>query len=86
MDGGDKDLILNWAQQIETKNDDKFDSFLIVHKGKLLFESYYLRGRIDLPHFQGLGNKSLHRFGTWACYTDGISDYGRFGINPWSVF
>lgn len=58
VDGGDKGLILNWAQQIEAKNDDKFDSFLIVHKGKLLFESYYLRGRIDLPHFQASATKA----------------------------
>ena len=57
-DGGDKAMILEWAKQIEANNDGKFDSFLIVHKGKLLFESYYLRGRIDLPHFQASATKA----------------------------
>ncbi len=58
IDGGNKTMILKLAQDIANNNDGKFDSFLIVHKDKLLFESYYLRGRIDLPHFQASATKA----------------------------
>ena len=52
VDGGNKAMILKLAQEIANNNYDNFDSFLIVHKGKLLFESYYKKGRINLPHPQ----------------------------------
>jgi CubicO group peptidase (beta-lactamase class C family) len=52
VDGGNKALILKLAQEIAGKEHDIYDSLLISHKGKLLFESYYRRGRIDLPHYQ----------------------------------
>ena len=35
-----------------------FDSLLIAHQGKLLFESYYLRGRVNLPHPQASATKA----------------------------
>ncbi len=58
IDDGNKTMVLELAQDIANNNEDKFDSFLIVHKDKLLFESYYLRGRIDLPHFQASATKA----------------------------
>jgi len=58
IDGGDKDLILNLAQEIANNKHDVYDSLLIAHQGKLIFESYYSRGRIDLPHFQMSATKS----------------------------
>ena len=58
VDGGDKAMILKLAQEIADKKHGSYDSFLIVHKGKLLFESYYLRGRINLPHPQASATKA----------------------------
>ncbi|NER13522.1 serine hydrolase [Leptobacterium flavescens] len=57
-DGGNKAMILKLAQEIAAGKHGNFDSFLIAHKGKLLFESYYLRGRINLPHPQASATKS----------------------------
>ncbi|MEM9000403.1 MAG: serine hydrolase [Bacteroidota bacterium] len=58
IDGGDKALILKLGHDIAAGKYGNFDSFLIVYKGKLLFESYYRRGRIDLPHPQASATKS----------------------------
>jgi len=44
IDGGNKAIILKLAQEIADTIHGKFDSFLISHKGKLIFESY-LRAR-----------------------------------------
>ncbi|CAM2005609.1 serine hydrolase domain-containing protein [Acanthopleuribacter pedis] len=52
VDGGDKHKINALAEEISAGKRGKFDSLLIAHEGKLLFESYYLRGRINLPHPQ----------------------------------
>ncbi len=57
-DGGNKAMILKLAQEIADNRYGKYDSFLIAHKGKLLFESYYLRGRINLPHYQASATKT----------------------------
>lgn len=57
-DGGNKDAILKLAKEIEQGKHGKYDSFLIAHKDKLLFESYYLRGRANLPHFQASATKA----------------------------
>jgi len=54
----DKDLIVKMAQEIAENNEGKFDSVLISHQNKLIFESYYGRGRINLPHFQASVTKS----------------------------
>ena len=58
VDGGDKDLIFDLAQEIANNKHDIYDSLLITHQGKLIFESYYSRGRLDLPHFQMSATKS----------------------------
>lgn len=58
QDGGDKALISRLASEIADKQHGEVDSLLISHKGKLLFESYYLRGRIDLPHPQSSATKT----------------------------
>ena len=57
IDGGNKKIILKFAQEIADNTHGPFDSLLISHKGKLLFESYYSRGRINLPHFQASATK-----------------------------
>ncbi len=59
IDGGNKGMILKLAQEIaDTSKHGKFDSFLIAHKGKLIFESYYSKGRINLPHPQASATKA----------------------------
>ncbi|WP_281986484.1 serine hydrolase [Aquimarina aggregata] len=58
VDGGNKEMILKLSQEIADNKHDPFDSFLIVHKGKLIFESYYNKGRINLPHFQASATKA----------------------------
>lgn len=58
VDGGNKDLIIKFAQEIADGKHGNFDSLLIAYKGKLLFESYYLRGRINLPHPQASATKA----------------------------
>lgn len=58
VDGGNKDMILKLAQEIAESNHGKYDSLLIAHKDKLLFESYYLRGRVNLPHMQSSATKA----------------------------
>ncbi len=56
--GGNKDMIIKLAQEISNNKHDRFDSFLIVYKNKLLFESYYRKGRINLPHYQASATKA----------------------------
>jgi CubicO group peptidase (beta-lactamase class C family) len=55
-DGGNRDLVLRFAQELANASDDpktgKTDSLLISHKGKLILESYFRRGRINYPHYQ----------------------------------
>jgi len=57
IDGGNKEMILKLAKEITENKLGSFDSFLIAHKGKLVFESYYSRGRVNLPHFQASATK-----------------------------
>ncbi|WP_109437312.1 serine hydrolase [Aquimarina sp. AU119] len=58
VNGGNKEVILKLAQEIADNKYGNFDSFLIAHKKKLIFESYYLRGRINLPHPQASATKT----------------------------
>ncbi|SEA12943.1 serine hydrolase domain-containing protein [Microbulbifer marinus] len=58
IDGGNKNMLIKLAQEIADGKHGNFDSLLIAHKGKLLFESYYLRGRINLPHPQASATKA----------------------------
>jgi CubicO group peptidase (beta-lactamase class C family) len=55
-DGGDVEALLHFARSLAKESDDpktgKTDSFLIAYKGKLLFESYFRRGRVNYPHYQ----------------------------------
>ncbi|MDP6088163.1 MAG: serine hydrolase [Nitrospinota bacterium] len=66
LNGGDKEMILAFAREVagntDPKRKDKTDSLLISHKGKLIFESYYRRGRQNLPHFQMSITKSYTAF------------------------
>ena len=48
----DTDAILNFANEIAAGKHGEIDSLLLFHRGKLLFESYYRRGRINYPHYQ----------------------------------
>jgi CubicO group peptidase (beta-lactamase class C family) len=52
VDGGDKKMILKFAVEIAAGDHGEIDSLLLFHNGKLLFESYYRRGRINYPHYQ----------------------------------
>ena len=55
-DTGDKRLVLRYARELARPADNRkigrTDSLLISHNGKLLFESYYRRGRANYPHYQ----------------------------------
>jgi len=66
VDGGDKEMILSYASEVakelNKERKDKTDSLLISYKGKLIFESYYRRGRQNLPHFQMSITKSNTAF------------------------
>ena len=48
----DKEAILTYANYITAGKFDITDSLLIMHKGHLVFESYYRRGRENYPHYQ----------------------------------
>jgi len=52
VDSGSKAMIIKLAKEIAEGKHGRYDSLLISHKGKLLFESYYKRGRINLAHPQ----------------------------------
>jgi len=58
VDGGEKTAIVKLAEEIAEGQYGLYDSLLISHKDKLIFESYYLRGRIDLHHFQASATKA----------------------------
>ncbi|WP_440054021.1 serine hydrolase domain-containing protein [Pseudoalteromonas sp. T1lg65] len=58
IDGGKSALMVKLAEEIGEGKHSDFDSLLIVHQGKLLFESYYSRGRINLPHYQASATKA----------------------------
>ena len=56
--GGDKEMILKVAQAMSNNTYKNYDSFLIYQKDKLLFESYYARGRGKAPHPQASATKA----------------------------
>lgn len=66
-DGGDREMILAFAREIaepsNNKKIGKIDSLLISYRGKLLFESYFRRGRINYPHYQMSITKSYTALG-----------------------
>ncbi len=57
-DGRKAKTIIKLAKEIADKKHGNYDSLLIAHKDKLIFESYYLRGRINLPHPQASAVKA----------------------------
>ncbi len=59
LDGGNKASILKLAKELAENEHGKYDSLLISHKDKLLFESYFNSGRIDLAHFQSSVTKGF---------------------------
>jgi len=52
VEGGDKNAILKFAEEVVAGDHGEVDSVLIAQNGKLLFESYYRRGRVNFPHYQ----------------------------------
>ena len=58
VDGGNKEMIRKLARGMNAGLYGNYDSFLIAYKGKLLFESYFTRGRINLPHPQASATKT----------------------------
>ena len=56
VDGGDRAMIEAFANELAVATKDEkagnVDSLLIGCRGKLLFESYYRRGRANFPHYQ----------------------------------
>ncbi|MEX0300441.1 MAG: serine hydrolase domain-containing protein [Kordiimonas sp.] len=57
VDGGEKSSIVALAKEIAEGKYGKYDSLLITQKDKLLFESYFQRGRINLAHGQASATK-----------------------------
>ncbi|MEO0415610.1 MAG: serine hydrolase, partial [Verrucomicrobiota bacterium] len=55
-DGGNAEQVLAFADSLAKAAEDPksghVDSLLISYQGKLLFESYYRRGRANYPHYQ----------------------------------
>ena len=54
----DQDALLNLSQEIFDGKQGSYDALLISHKNKLVFESYYKKGRINLPHGQASAVKA----------------------------
>lgn len=57
IDKGKKQII-KLAKEIATGKHGKYDGLLISHKNKLVFESYYKKGRINLTHGQASATKA----------------------------
>lgn len=49
---GDRQAILNFAREIAAGEHGEVDSFLLMKDGRLIFESYFRRGRANYPHYQ----------------------------------
>lgn len=58
VDGGNKDMIVKLAQDMSDGQHGDFNSLLITYKDKLVFESYYLYGRLNLAHPQASVTKT----------------------------
>ncbi|MEX2962476.1 serine hydrolase domain-containing protein [Microbulbifer sp. TYP-18] len=56
--GNSRDSIIALARELGRDKHGDYDSLLISHKDKLVFESYYKKGRLNLPHFQASVTKS----------------------------
>ncbi len=49
---GDRRAILRFARELAAGEHGEIDSFLLMKDGRLIFESYFRRGRANYPHFQ----------------------------------
>ncbi len=58
VNGTDRSAILQLSQDIFDGKHGSYDAVLISHKNKLVFESYYKKGRINLPHGQASAVKA----------------------------
>ncbi|RKN81200.1 serine hydrolase [Ulvibacterium marinum] len=58
VNSDDRNAILNLSQEIFEGKHGSYDALLIAHKNKLVFESYYKKGRINLPHGQASAVKA----------------------------
>ncbi|MDK2597049.1 serine hydrolase domain-containing protein [Pseudoalteromonas obscura] len=56
---GDKKKLKRLAEEISAQKLGKYDSFLVVRGDELIFESYYLKGRVDQPHRQASVTKAI---------------------------
>ena len=54
-----KSAILQLSKDIQSGKYGLYDSLLISHKDRLVYESYYRRSRVDLPTGQASATKSL---------------------------
>lgn len=54
----DSDPILKLSHEIAAGEHGNYDALLIAHKNQLVFESYYKKGRINLPHPQASATKA----------------------------
>lgn len=58
VDAGKKAEIVKLAEEIAEGKLGRYDSLLITHKDKLLFEGYFQRGRINMAHPQASATKA----------------------------
>lgn len=58
VDSAAQNAILKLSQEIFDGQHGSYDALLIAHKNKLVFESYYKKGRINLPHGQASAVKA----------------------------
>ncbi|MGB5819576.1 MAG: serine hydrolase [Saonia sp.] len=58
VNSNDRNAILKLSQEIFDGKHGNYDALLISHKNKLVFESYYKKGRINLPHGQASAVKA----------------------------
>jgi predicted alpha/beta superfamily hydrolase/CubicO group peptidase (beta-lactamase class C family) len=58
VNSNDRNAILKLSQEIFDGKHGSYDALLISHKNKLVFESYYKKGRINLPHGQASAVKA----------------------------
>ena len=58
VDSHHKNAILKLSQEIFEGKHGNYDAVLVSHKNKLVFESYYKKGRINVPHGQASATKA----------------------------
>lgn len=57
LNNDNKAMIHQLAKEIADSKHGNYDALLISHKNKLVFESYYRKGRVNLPHPQASATK-----------------------------